>query len=351
MSAVLGGCAGVAVPAPEPTGPGTAGLPVPGYAPYLTGGIACDVPQSDLRLACDRLSLMFPVMAESDVVDLFGSGVRSEGVGRNRGPIGSRTRYGWLPGWDGAKFFVSWVRYANGHQAELRVDFSPAVQTRRGVYAIGSALRAAGVDPLRCWVERFDAAFTLTGPTVRRERFVLDPGAFKLSMDGCTSRGPETETVGKGWDHKFQAQLYDKRAERVVKGFPDPGPSLRFEVRRRGPCSLVGESEPRSVRLSELGSVEWPIPPSVCVREFVYAPDDYQDDRYCLLSSAARIYGTRHAERASAAVLSGLHPAVRRERLRFCAWPEFEPSFPGLFARYWPRAVASVAADLCGGAA
>lgn len=321
-----------------------------GVRPCLTGAVARGVAQTDFEVECDRVGLMIPVMADSSVLEAFGVGeVPPERRGRNRGPIGTRERSGWLPGWGGKRFFVSWRHFDNGHQSELRVEFNPSTQTRAGCGWIGSVLQSLGVKVGRCWVERFDVSMTWSGPSVRRERLRLDPGGHTLDLYGVRSSGPETEMVGKGWGSGFQVVLYDKRAERIAKGAPDPGPCVRFEVRRRGKVDVVGESEPRLVRLSELHQVAWPCPPSITLREFAWLPDEYKDPRYGLLASAAWIYGTRAAERASAAVLSGLERADRREKLRFCVWPEVEPSPASVFERRWAGVVGRLIADLEGG--
>lgn len=316
---------------------GPDGGPAAGVVPpLLTGGTCARFKNLNTRrtvLGCDRLELETYIIGEPDVLPLmtFGPWRRA----KNRGIVEVFERMAWV------EFEGSWIRFrlekSSRHiQRTLQVQFSPMNVGAEGIRFVGAILGLYG-DPLRAWVKRVDVAYDMS--PVPRWMLRLDAGRCKVDQYGVTRKGPETEMVGLRWATDCQAVLYDKSAERRAAGESVPEGWCRFEVRRRGPLPVVGESSMRPLMVGELAAMGWPGPDGVCVREFVRTPDDYQDAVYALLAAAAWIYGTRAAEGAAAEVLGLRVPGsgeLVRDQVRGCCWPTIEPDPLRAFDERWP---------------
>lgn len=300
-------------------------------------------------MGCDRLVVEMYMTNPEPMV--FGAAWGPWYGDRKRGEWVVEGRQAWSKLGDGK---VRWEhkRWQNAVQGAVSVQFSPSLVGADGMRLIGMTLGQFG-DVMRANVQRVDVAFDFFGRC--RECLRLDPGACSITEFGKRrGRAAQTELVGHKWPSRFQAQLYDKTAERAARGKDAVANWLRFEVRRLSPFPVVGEAEARSIKLADLPHLAWLVPESVVCREFVRAAGDYQDKRYQLLADVAFAYGTKAAEDASALVLgvgklpTGDYP---RDQLRGCMWPEVEPSPAAVFAARWPREAFGVLDALRAGAA
>ena len=329
----------------------------PASLPFLTGEVGEGVKkriseqkpeQMGVVMGCDRIEMRMSTTNPEPL--LWGCTLHGWLKGKRAGVNQSWHRSAWMNVGEGS---IRWcqTKWDNVLQTSLSAQFSPDKIGPAGLRLVGRTLGQLG-DVRRAILVRVDAAFDFIGRPRRMLR--LDPGQCDLTLRGLTPRGPETEWVGQGWAAKFQAQLYDKAAERRAKGVPCDLDWTRFEVRRQAPFPVRGEAEPRSiVRLGEMADLDWPISPGVVLREFVRLPDEHAEPRYMLLSATAWMYGTRAAEMAAREVLgrSTGGGELTRDVLRGCIWPEVEPSPRDVFLARWPRVAFDVIGEVCAGAA
>lgn len=317
-----------------------------GGSPHENSNLIPGIPSDALPgwyLSCDKLRLKWTTSVDCIPDDLLGGRFGPWRRQRNFGNQTVHARKAWIL--DGAVLFIHERRSAMISGETLLVEFNPNRIGWVGCHIVGESIRRSGFDPAAGVVERFDYCWTAEEDPYG---LLIDSRHSEVDRIGVTSQGAKTERIGYRKGSKRKLQRYDKSAEARNRGVDAPDGIMRVEFTNWGVVKPGTEDDPQQLTFADLEGVDWPAPAHYRVLRRKRSAEDFADELWKLLATAAQIADAKQVRAWARKLLKGRH-AERAAQAEMMLYDDLTPDLRRCFASNWRHVVRSIGGHLATG--